>query len=350
MTTMMAAVFYGRGDLRVESVPRPVPGRGEVLVRVRYCGICGSDLRTYREGSMPASLPLPRILGHEFSGEVAEVGPGVTDVEPGARVTAAPASACGQCLYCRRGSPTLCVNALDFGTTQNGAQAEYVLIPAPLMAQGGLVPIPEGVSYEKAALMEPLGTCWRGVCVRGRLQRGESVVIIGDGTIGLIQVMLAHHLGAGKILCAGHHDERLALARRCGADFTVNTSHRDVQQAVHEATGGSGADLVVVSVPDATAAQQALGLARGGGRVVAFSGVPRGSQVIVDPNLVHYGELTVIGSFNCTVEEFRQAVQVAGSLPLEELVTHRVPLEKAVDGYQLMARKVGLKVLVESRW
>ena len=296
---------------------------------------------------MPGNLPLPRILGHEFSGEVVEVGSGVTGLPPGARVTAAPASACGQCLYCQRGSPTLCLNALDFGTTQNGAHAEYVLIPAPLVAQGGLVPIPEEVSFEKAALMEPLGTCWRGLQVRGRLRHGESVVVVGDGTIGLIQVMLAHHLGAGKVLCAGHHDERLALARRWGADFTVNTSHRDLQQAVREATGGTGADLVVVSVPDAAAAQQALGLVRGGGRVVAFSGVPRGNHVLVDPNLVHYGELTVFGSFNCTVEEFRQAVEVAVNLPLEELVTHRVPLVQVLDGYQLMARKAGLKVLVE---
>ncbi len=154
MATMKAALYYGKGDIRLEEVPRPVPAPGEVLVRVRYCGICGSDLRSYLRGSPPGDLPVPRILGHEFAGQVAELGAGVKGLEVGDRVAAAPATVCEECFYCRRGVPTLCLNALDFGTTHNGAQAEYVLIPELLVAQGGLVKLPPEMSYEKAALLE----------------------------------------------------------------------------------------------------------------------------------------------------------------------------------------------------
>nr|MBC7244801.1 alcohol dehydrogenase catalytic domain-containing protein [Chloroflexota bacterium] len=347
MATMMAAMYYGKGDIRVERVPKPVPVAGEVLMRVRYCGICGSDSRSYQRGSPPGNFPIPRVLGHEFAGQVAEVGSGVRGLQPGDRVTVAPATACGHCFYCQRGSPTLCVNMLDFGTTQNGAQAEYVLIPAELVAQGGVVPIPAGMSYEKAALIEPVGTCLRGLRTHGRLQKGETVVIIGDGALGLIQVALASHLGAGKVICAGHHDERLAQARRWGAQITVNTHIEPLLQIVRDETEGMGADLVMVSVPNAQALQDGLPLVRGGGRLVVFGGVPRGSTVEIEPNLIHYGELAVIGTFNCTVAEFREALDIAQGLPLEGLVTYRVPLAQILDGYQLMAGKAALRVLVD---
>ncbi|MGC8786890.1 MAG: alcohol dehydrogenase catalytic domain-containing protein, partial [Anaerolineae bacterium] len=286
MATMMAAMYYGKGDIRVEEVPRPVPAPGEVLVRVRYCGICGSDSRSYQRGSPPGNLPIPRVLGHEFAGQVAELGEGVQGFQIGERVAAAPATACGECFYCRRGSPTLCLNALDFGTTHNGAQAEYVLIPALLVAQGGLVKLPEEISYERAALLEPVGTCVRGLRTQGQLQKGETVVVIGDGALGLIQVALASHLGAGKVICAGHHEERLAQARRWGAQITVNTHQEALLPIVRDVTEGMGADLVMVSVPNAQALQEGLPLVRGGGRLVVFGGVPRGSTVPIEPNLI----------------------------------------------------------------
>ncbi|MBC7261279.1 MAG: alcohol dehydrogenase catalytic domain-containing protein, partial [Chloroflexi bacterium] len=309
--------------------------------------ICGSDSRSYQRGSPPGNLPIPRVLGHEFAGQVAELGEGVQGFQIGERVAAAPATACGECFYCRRGSPTLCLNALDFGTTHNGAQAEYVLIPALLVAQEGLVKLPEEISYERAALLEPVGTCVRGLRTQGQLQKGETVVVIGDGALGLIQVALASHLGAGKVICAGHHEERLAQARRWGAQITVNTHQEALLPIVRDVTEGMGADLVMVSVPNAQALQEGLPLVRGGGRLVVFGGVPRGSTVPIEPNLIHYGELHVIGTFNCTVEEFREALDIAKGLPLEELVTHRVPLAQILDGYQLMGEKAALRVLVD---
>jgi L-iditol 2-dehydrogenase len=347
MATMTAAQFYGKGDIRVEQVQRPVPGSGDVLVQVRCSGICGSDLRAFLKGSSTGAFPIPRILGHEFSGQVAEVGPGVTGFRRGDRVAAAPANSCGQCFNCQRGSPTLCLNALDFGTTQPGAHAEYVLIPAPLVAQGGLVASPDDISYEKASMLEPLGTCLHGLRTRGRLQKGEVVVIIGDGPIGLIQVMLARALGASMVICAGHHADRLECARRWGAHLAIDSHHQDLKEAVQGVTGGMGADLVVVSVPAAQPSQEALCLVRGGGRVVIFGGVPRGSTVPLDPNVIHYQEICLIGALNCTVQEYRECLGLAGHLPLDEVITHRVPLTRILDGYELLANRVALKAVVE---
>jgi len=345
VTTMMAALYYGQRDIRVEQIPRPVPAEGEVLMRVRCCGICGSDFRTWQKTSPPGGFPVPRILAHEFAGDVAELGAGVTGFRLGDRVTAAPATSCGHCFYCRKGALTLCLNAQDFGTSQPGALAEYVIIPARLVSQGGLVPLHDTTSYERAALFEPLGTCIRGLLTRGKLKRDERVVIIGDGTIGLIQVMLAHHMGASTVICSGHHDNRLAHARQWGAQLAVNTHNEDLETVVNAATEGMGADLVMVSVPSAQALQEAIPLVRGDGRIVIFGGVPKGNTTELDPNFIHYSEVTVTGSFNCDVDEFRKATEMANELPLDELITHRVPLARVVDGFEIMAAKTGLKVL-----
>jgi L-iditol 2-dehydrogenase len=346
MERMKAARFYGQGDIRVESLAIPAPGPGEVLVRVRRCGICGSDLRTFQHGSSGGRYRTPRTLGHEFSGVVEALGEGVAGLHPGDRVAAAPASACGACEACRHGSPTLCANALDFGTTQEGAHAECVVIPAPLVSQGGLVHLPDDLSDESASLLEPLGTSFRGLVTRGRIQPGETVVILGDGPIGLIQVMLAKLLGAGMVVSVGHHADRLALAKEFGASAVVEASGKDISTAVRRATGTDGADLVVVSAPSPDAVEQSLQLARGGGRLIIFGGVPRGSTVEIDPNRIHYGELEVIGSLNCTTEEFRTALGHARRLPLDRLITHRVPLDRVLEGYRLMAERVALKAVV----
>jgi len=221
-----------------------------------------------------------------------------------------------------------------------------VIIPSQLLAQGGLVILPEGVSYEKASLLEPLGACLHGLRARAGLERGETIVIIGDGPIGLIQVMLARHLGASTVICAGHHDDRLAYARRWGAHIAVNTHIEDLHDIVRGVTEDMGADLVMVSVPNARALREALALVRGGGRIVVFGGLPKGSTVELDPNLIHYEEVTLTGAFNCTVGEFRQALEIARDLPLGGLITHCVPLVRILDGYKVMAAKTALKVLV----
>jgi L-iditol 2-dehydrogenase len=173
------------------------------------------------------------------------------------------------------------------------------------------------------------------------------VVVIGDGAIGLIQVMLARHVGARTVICAGHHDDRLEYARRFGAQIVANTHHEDLETIVAEVTEGQGADLVMVSVPNPLAFREALPLVRGGGRIVLFGGVPKGSKTEVESNYIHYREVTITGSFNCCVEEFRLVAEMAADLPLEAVVSHKVPLARILQGFEIMAAKSGLRVLVD---
>ena len=352
MARMRAARFHGREDVRVEQVERPSPEPGEALVRVWGCGICGSDVRLFRQGpvaSMMDRWPVPRILGHEFSGVVEELGSGTSGLRAGDRVAAAPATWCGQCFYCRKGARTLCLEPIDFGSTHPGGLAEYVCIPAELIRQGGLVVVPDSIGLDRAAMLEPLGTCIRGLCTQGALSEGNSVLIIGDGPIGLIQVQLARLLGAGPILLAGHHEARLQQGQLLGADETFDSRSPDFLDRVRELTEGRGVDLVVSSVPSQTALEHAAVLVRGGGRIVLFAGVGRGSAWGVSPNRIHYEEITIVGSYNCTIEEFRQGAELATALNLEAVIDQRLPLADCVEGFNLMADRRALKVLVEMR-
>ena len=343
---MLAARYYGKEDIRVERINMPLPQAGEVLVKVAVCGICGSDLRTYSRGSSLSDLPVPRTLGHEFAGTVAALGEGVTGFSIGDRVSAAPASSCGECYYCRKGMPTLCLDTLDFGTTQAGAFAEYVIIPAPILRQGGLVKISDEIPIEKGSMLEPLGTCVRGLITQANLQPGESVVIIGDGPIGGIQVMLSKYLGAEKVICVGHHDDRLSYAKKWGADVTIHSGKEDMSAVILNETDGMGADLVVVSVPSAKIIEDACALVRGGGRLVIFGGVPKGDTVTLDPNIIHYKEVELMGTYNCTAQEFKSAVEIANHIPLEELISKTVTLENIREGFSTLAKREAMKVLV----
>ncbi len=348
MEKMTAALFYGQGDIRFEQVVKPKAGPGEIVVRVHGCGICGSDYRLFARGPASetiASWPLPRILGHEFAGEVIEIGQGARGFRIGDRVSAAPATWCGDCFYCRRGETTLCLIPVDFGSTHMGAMAEYVLIPALMVQQGGLVRLPNNAPFDRGCLLEPFGTCVRGLMTKGKLQAGQSVVIIGDGPIALLQVMLAQYLRAGWIAAIGHHDERLALARQFGAHHTINSNKDDPAPLIRDLTEGMGADLVVHSVPSAGTMQEYHGLVRGGGRFVIFGGVPSGSRFSVDPNFIHYSEVEITGSYNCTVQEFQTARDLSAHIPLERVITHRVILSDIQEGFDLIRRREGLKVL-----
>ena len=343
---MLSARYYGKEDIRVEKINMPLPQTGEVLVKVAVCGICGSDLRTFSRGSSLSDLPVPRTLGHEFAGTVAALGESVTGFSIGDRVSATPASSCGECYYCRKEMPTLCLDTLDFGTTQAGAFAEYVIIPAPIIQQDGLVKISDEISIEKASMLEPLGTCVRGLITQADLQPGESVVIIGDGPIGGIQVMLSKYLGSKKIICAGHHDDRLSYAKKWGADITINSGKENMVEVILNETDGMGADLVVVSVPSAKIIEDACTLVRGGGRLVIFGGVPIGNTVTLDPNIIHYKEVKLMGTYNCTPQEFKNAVKIANHIPLEELISTTVTLENIREGFSTLAKRQAMKVLV----
>lgn len=347
---MLAAMYYGKGDVRIESVAIPEPSPGEVLVRVFGCGICGSDHRLFQFGPADSKMdpwPIPRILGHEFTGEVVTIGKGVSGFNPGDHVAAAPATYCNECFYCERGEYTLCLSPADFGSTHPGAFTEYVLIPALMVRQGGLVKLDVNIPAIRGIFLEPLGTCVRGLLTKGKLNEGESVAIIGDGPIGLIQVLLALNRRAANVICVGHHGARLAQARSFGAHQTINSKLEDINQSLSSDLDGRGVDLVVVSAPSTSAIVDGLRIVRDGGRLVLFGGVPRGSTITIDPNRLHYGEISVIGSYNCTVEEANDAAKLLKVFPFEDMITHRYPLKQAYLGFKSYQQKQGIKTVIE---
>jgi L-iditol 2-dehydrogenase len=289
-----ALLYYGPGDLRVEEVPRPEPGPGDVLVQVEVALTDGTDAKAFRRGHPLLLADVPSPFGHEFCG---------IDVATGRRVVAANSAPCGECLPCRRGDETLCENLAPF---LNGAYAEYLLIPARIAARN-LLPAPPRVAPEVAALVEPLACCLRGV-ERADIQPGQTVAVLGPGPIGLMICAAAKDAGA-HVVCVGGRPQRRELARDFGA----------------EPGDGKDADVVVEAVGTADAWRDALELVRPGGTVIFFGG----REVAVDTFQFHYQELTVRGAFHHTPRHVRAALAflASGANPWERLVTHRVGLE-----------------------
>jgi L-iditol 2-dehydrogenase len=287
--------YHGPGDLRVEEVPRPEPGPGDVLVQVEVALTDGTDAKAFRRGHPLLLAELPSPFGHEFCG---------VDVATGNRVVAANSAPCGECAACRRGEETLCENLRPF---LNGAYAEYLLVPARIAARNVLA-VPSGLPPEVAAMVEPLACCLRGV-ERAGIEGGETVAVLGPGPIGLMLSAAAKDAGAHVVLVGGR-PQRRELAEEFGA-----------------VTGdGGGADVVIEAVGSAEAWADALQLVRPGGTVVFFGG----REVALDTFRLHYEELTLRGAFHHTPRQVRAALAflASGAYPWERLVTHQVGLEQ----------------------
>jgi L-iditol 2-dehydrogenase len=289
-----ALLYHGPGDLRVEEVPRPEPGAGEVLVQIEVALTDGTDAKAFRRGHPLLLERTPSPFGHEFCG---------FDVATGRRVVAANSAPCGECGACRRGEETLCENLRPF---LNGAYAEYLLVPARIAARN-LLPVPPGLAPEVAAMTEPLACCLRGV-ERAEIEAGQTIAVLGVGPIGLMLCAAAKDAGA-RAVAVGGRAERRELAREFGA----------------EPGDGHGADVVIEAVGTAEAWRDALELVRPGGTVVFFGG----REVAVDTFRLHYEELTLRGAFHHTPRHVRAALAflASGAYPWERLVTHQVGLE-----------------------
>lgn len=319
---MRSMLYLGPERIELRRVPVPRPGAGELLVRVRAALTCGTDLKTYRRGH--PKFPPPFAFGHEFGGDVVAVGDGVDNFRPGMRVTANVFAECGHCFYCQRGQGNLCENLVyNFG-----AFSEYMLIPASITRLTAFE-IPDGVSYEAAAIVEPLTTVVHGQA-RLAIQPGEQVAILGaGGPIGLLHQQLALRAGAGQVIAIGHSDRRLDTARQLGAGTVVNGRDRDPVEAVRDLTGGRGADVVIECAGTQAAWETAVEAVRKGGRVLWFGGLPAGTMIGLDAARLHYGEITLLNVHGGTAQDSRAAFDliVNGSVRTEALVSERLPLE-----------------------
>jgi L-iditol 2-dehydrogenase len=342
---MKAAVFHGPGDLRVADVPRPQIGQAEILLQVGACALCGSDVRTFRHGAR--NIDKPVVLGHELSGTIVEIGAAVSGYRPGQRVAVAPAIPCGDCVYCRRGAETMCERLRSIGYEFDGGLAEFMAVPASAVRAGCVNPIPDALSFAEAAIAEPLACVINGQELLS-VGDGDTVVVIGAGPVGCLHAGLARERGAALVVLVDMRAERLKIAESFG-DVTIDASREDVAARVLEATGGTGASVVIVAAPSHRAQEQAVALAARRGRISFFGGLPKADPVIsLDANAVHYRELTIVGAYGSRPEHNRQALELVadGRLAIRSLIGLELPLDRVTEGLLAVEQGRVMKVVM----
>jgi len=341
---MMAAVLYGKENLRVEPVAVPAIEQGDLLVRVRVALTCGTDVKVFRRGYHARMIVPPAVFGHELAGDVIGVGEGVARFHPGQRVVAANSAPCDACYFCRRGVPNLCENLIF----NNGAYAEYIRIPARIVAVN-THEIPAGVSYQDAALVEPLACVVRGLEETG-VREGDSVTVIGLGPIGLMFVRLARLYGAERVIAIGRRKTQLERAEAMGATDLISThSVPHPVGLVRQLTGGRGADIAIEAVGKPETWQWAVDMARRGGTVNFFGGCPNGTEVRLDTALLHYSEITCKASFHHTPAHIRKALDIVanGHITARDFVNREEPLANLLEVMRhLMSHNGHLKTAI----
>jgi L-iditol 2-dehydrogenase len=346
---MLAAVYYGPDDLRLETREQPHIGPDEALLKAVNSGICGTDLRILHGGHRQYAKGTVRIPGHEVVGDVVEIGAHVTGLELGQRVMVAPNFGCGHCRQCVTGKNNLCAHFGAIGITLDGAFAEYMRIPAPLILQGNLIPIDKDVDPAAAALIEPFACVLRG---QAPLHIGpdDVVLVVGAGPIGVMHIMLARLQGAKRVIVSELSAARLPQALALGADRAVNVAEENLAQVVVDETGGRGADVIITAAPAHKAQEDALKLAAIGGRINYFGGLPKDRPTITfDSNLVHYKELIVTGTTACSTSDCWRAAEIvkADRLDLTQLVGGRYPLRDIHAAFDAAESRTALKIVVE---
>jgi L-iditol 2-dehydrogenase len=348
---MQAAVYRGVNDVRVETVPVPAIGPGEVLIEVHSCGICGTDLKKIHTGSHSA----PRIFGHETVGTIAAMGAGVGSFAVGDRVVVFHHIPCGTCYYCRKKTFAQCPVYKKVGCTagfepSGGGFAGYVRV-MDWIVQRGLIKIPDGIPFAQAVFVEPLNTCLKGVRSLN-LAADETVLVIGQGPIGIMLASLARRSGA-KVLTSDLYPERHAVAATFGLNLPIDASREDVVKVARAASEGRGADAVILAVGGNSLIRTAMEAARPGGRVLLFAQTQHG-EAIIDPAAVCVDEKTLLGSYSASVDIQDEALRIVfegygQGYDLTRLVSHRFPLSEAVEAIAIASepKATSMKIMIE---
>jgi L-iditol 2-dehydrogenase len=345
---MRAGVYRGKGRVVVESVPIPEIGEGEVLFRVAACGICGTDIKKIHHGFIAP----PQILGHELAGTVVKTGRGVTKFKPGDRVVSFHHIPCGGCFYCERKLFSQCAGYKKVGLTagfdpNGGGFAEYVRA-MPWIVERGMIALPAGVIFEEATFVEPVNTCLKAVR-KARVTTGETVLVIGQGPIGMLLMLLARSEG-GEVYTSDPMPGRRAASLRFGAKESFDPSSGNLLEEIRRRTGGRGADAVLVAVPNPSLVPEALAIARPGGRVLLFAHNDPVMQLDFPAAAVGVEEKEILGSYSASVDDQAESAALVFDrcLPVRELVSHRFPLERIAEALELAARPADntLKVVI----
>ncbi len=344
--TMKAIILEEPMKYSLQEVPIPKCPEGGMLIKVIACGLCGSDLRTLKSGRK--NMEYPWTIGHEISATVIETGKGFKGQwKKGDLIAVAPMVYCGHCEYCRDGVYELCENSREIAHQWPGGFAEYVAVPEEAIANGTIQFIPEGLDPVIATTAEPASSCVNAQ-EKASIGLGDTVVIIGSGPIGCIHTSLAKARGALKVIAADISDARLRLIEPFGTDHTINSLNTDIVEEVKSLTNGKGADVVITANPVGQTQVQALEMAKKGGRVVLFGGLPHNaSKPGIDTNLIHYRGLHVIGTTTFSPRHNRLSLELlaSGKIPGDKLVTHVLPLSEFSEGVKLAIEGEALKVV-----
>lgn len=347
--SMQAAVYRGKRRVRVETVPVPSIGRGEVLVRVDSCGVCATDLKKVEYGLVPP----PRIFGHETAGVIDAIGSGVKGWKVGDRVAVFHHIPCRKCFYCERQDYAQCIVYKRTGTTAGfepagGGFAQWIRV-MPWIVKSGMVRVPRGVTLEEASFIEPVNTCLKGVDRLG-LRRGDWVMVFGQGPIGLIFTQLVR-ARRGRVFALDLISRRRKLAQSLGADVVADPREKSAMKKLLRLTEGRGADAAILAVPSEAAFQQALRSVRPGGKVLLFAHTRKGEMLPVDAGMVCVDEKTVLGSYSASVDMQAEAARLVFSrkVKVAPLISHRYPLAKIKEAFDLASNptETSLKVIVK---
>ena len=337
---MKASYFLGKGSFEVRQAPELHPGRGEVVIKNMVCGVCGTDVHIFHGEPGSADVNPPVVLGHEYSGEVVEVGEGVTALKPGDHVTVDPNIYCGECVYCRNGKKQLCETMQAVGVTRDGGFGEYSLVPAAQAFKLG-----DDVPYEAGAMAEPVACCLHGIDLAG-IKAGDRVCIVGGGAIGLIMTQLAKLSGASTLVVSEPNEKRRQVALSLGADAAIDPTAPDAKSA-YAAALGDGADVVIECVGNTPAVKSAFQLAKKGATIVLFS-VPKVDATFDLPLFdVYKKELTIKGSF-VNPDTHERAVRLinSGKLDFTSIITHRFNLDQLPEAIAMQMSSESIKVVV----
>ncbi len=344
---MRTAVLEEIEKLEVKEVPEPILEEGEILIQVKSCAICGTDVKVFHHGHK--HIRFPRITGHEVSGVIVALGKNVEGYRKGERVAVSPAIPCGRCYYCRRGIEAMCDKLTAIGYHYDGGFAQFMKVPRLAVRNGCVNPIPENLSFEEASLAEPLACVINGQEL-SKVGLGDIVVILGAGPIGCFHSELARIKGAKKVILAEISPERLKRAKFTKSNIYVNLDKENLRQRVLEETEGRGADKVIVAVGSKKAQEDSLRIVAKCGIVNFFGGLPKDKPTInFDSNLLHYREFYVVGTHGSAPRHNQLALNVLGNrrIDAKNYITEKLPLTEIKKGLQIAEERKGLKIIIQ---
>ena len=342
---MLAAVFYAPNNIVVQQVP---VNRRKVILKVSACAVCGYDARVFRNGHRKVHPPV--ILGHELCGEIQNdiiARDGMT-INAGSRVAICPLIPCLNCPYCKIGDYNLCINLREIGSTSDGGFAQYVTIPEQLIRMGGLVPVPDNLTDEEAALLEPLACCLNSYSRMLPVAKESPVVIIGDGPMGLIHLQLFKRLSSSRVAVVGKVPLRMEKARTMGADAVFAYS-RDIALDVLDFAGASsGAGVIVIATSNPIAFELATKVSARNSKINVFAGMPSGQTFLLDSNWLHYNQISITGTFSSTPKMLNEAARIASekTIDLSAIVTHKYSLPEIEQAIEVTEKYHGLRAVI----